>query len=403
MKNSSARQLVLEADDVRRVVTSLFNTEFSSPLWHTNDKPRVDAAVAALQENDRQRLVDRCLFFFDLPRNCIPMGSEHFSLDRLVESLCQHPLERFNFQTSGTTGTKKTITVALQIFASEATAVANYFVDRLRIVSVVPEHHHFGFSFSIVLPKYLNIQVLRMAPLPTNTFINSLRNGDLLMAFPRFWQALLPVVQHLNSNQLLSIDLKGLSSTSPCPSEVWDMLSQQLLCEMTEIYGSTETGAVGYRQNSRQPFNLLSHWVRIDDGKDVFLSRKRNQGEKNISEPLLDRMEWVNERQFLPLGRIDHAVQVGGVNVYPEEVAKVIATHPDVQECAVRLMRPEEGVRLKAFIVPMQSITLEECHTSFGEPFRRWLQQQFSAPSCPKAFSFGQDLPRNDMGKLSDW
>ena len=403
MKKPSECPLFLEKEDLSRVVTSLFNAEFSSSLWHTDNKQKIAAAVSGVAKADWQRFVNKCLFFFDLEKDAPLAGHDSPTLDAVTEALCLRPLERLNFQTSGSTGAKKTIPFHLRAFASEAIAVAPLFSGLKRIVSVVPEHHLFGFSFSVILPKYLAIPVLRMAPLPTRAFVDSLRDGDLVVAFPRFWQALLSVVPHLHPEERRHVRIQGVSSTAPCPPGVWDGLLEHFLCAMTEIYGATETGAVGYRPSHNAPFTLLPLWERLDTEGKISLARRDEDGTEDLPQPVMDTLEWVEERQFFPLGRIDHAVQVGGVNVYPNEIAATIASHPDVKECAVRLMRPEEGVRLKAFIVPAEGITLSDCPVRFGASFRRWLRQQFSAPSCPKAFTFGQELPCNDMGKRADW
>ena len=62
-------------------------------------------------------------------------------------------------------------------------------------------------------------------------------------------------------------------------------------------------------------------------------------------------------------------------------------------------MRPEEGTRLKAFIVPFREENTQELKRSL----RRRLKQMLSAEECPVSFSFGPSLPRNSMGKLADW
>lgn len=99
-------------------------------------------------------------------------------------------------------------------------------------------------------------------------------------------------------------------------------------------------------------------------------------------------------------GRRDEAVQVGGVNVYPERVAETIRSHPEVADCAVRPMRPGEGRRMKALIV------LEEAARDQPDSRRRleyWLRQTFSAPERPSSLTFGEAVPRNGQGKTTDW
>ena len=62
-------------------------------------------------------------------------------------------------------------------------------------------------------------------------------------------------------------------------------------------------------------------------------------------------------------------------------------------------MRPEEGSRLKAFVVPSTGADPQVLRSELG----RWTESRLTAPERPKAFAMGYQLPRNAMGKLSDW
>ncbi len=112
-----------------------------------------------------------------------------------------------------------------------------------------------------------------------------------------------------------------------------------------------------------------------------------------------DRVEWLTATSFRIGGRLDTAVQVGGINVFPERVRQVILAHPDVREAAVRPMAAHEGQRLKAFIVPAPGAEL----SALREDIARWLGSRLSAPEQPKAFNFGTSLPVNETGKACDW
>jgi acyl-coenzyme A synthetase/AMP-(fatty) acid ligase len=92
-------------------------------------------------------------------------------------------------------------------------------------------------------------------------------------------------------------------------------------------------------------------------------------------------------------------VQVGGTNVFPAHVADVLALHPQVREAAVRLMRPDEGNRLKAFIVARPGADVDALRT--GLP--AWAAQRLTAPERPAAWTFGPRLPRQASGKPADW
>jgi acyl-coenzyme A synthetase/AMP-(fatty) acid ligase len=115
---------------------------------------------------------------------------------------------------------------------------------------------------------------------------------------------------------------------------------------------------------------------------------------------LPDEVEWCDSRSFRPLRRRDQAVQVAGINVYPQYVASRLKEHPGVADCSVRLMRPEEGVRLKAFVVPADMcLSTAALRTELSN----WCRQHLKNVEQPRTFTFGERLPTQGMGKLADW
>jgi len=92
-------------------------------------------------------------------------------------------------------------------------------------------------------------------------------------------------------------------------------------------------------------------------------------------------------------------VQVAGVNVYPEHVTSVLEGHEGVRLCLVRLMRPDEGYRLKAFIVPKPGWNKQALRASLA----RFARKRLNAVERPARYAFGEDIPRSPMGKPTDW
>lgn len=340
---------------------------------------------------------------------CVPHSVPHPSS---VNILAEHIDQQWHdygymvcFHSSGTTGTPVAHRYSMAILLEEAQALAPLFTDCQRIVSVMPSHHIFGFVFSIILPKVLDVPVLRLPPLPTVSFFANLRPADMVLAFPFFWQSLLILLQQPHSDLYLPAQVSGISSTAPCPPEVIEGLSclSRPLAHITEIYGSTETSGIGYRRNPHHPYTLLSVWRRLTQGKETVIQRVLPAGMEFPPQPMPDEMLWVDSTHFFPQKRKDYAVQVGGINVYPQQIAACIETHPAVQQCAVRLMQPEEGARLKAFIVPDPILSQKEIKRIFGLSFRQWLAARLETAARPKSITLGSQLPRNSMGKLADW
>ena len=116
---------------------------------------------------------------------------------------------------------------------------------------------------------------------------------------------------------------------------------------MRELYGSTETGLIGWRDAPGEDFVLFDHWKR-DNGKLVRISADH----KEHALQAMDFLGWSGDRTFRLSGRRDGAVQIGAVNVIPDDVAQRLGQHPLISECMVRVGRRDDGVdRLIAHIV----------------------------------------------------
>lgn len=288
------------------------------------------------------------------------------------------------FRTSGSTGEPKASRHSRAMLAQEAAETAGLFPNIKRVLVTVPLMHSYGFIFGVMLPGLLNIPALDLPPLPT-VVMDRLRPGDLLVSFPLLLGRLAGAAP---------AQTRVLSATAPLPEKLFDDLRAMGFGHITEIYGASETGAMAVRSEAGT-FELLSHWQRLDDET---LAR-RQPGRPALPCPLPDHVQWLAERRFKPVGRRDLAVQVGGVNVYPGRVAGLIKEHPLVRDCVVRLMRPEEGARLKAFVVSVADADEKE--------LRRALQQlvraRLSPPERPGRFTFGPEPPLSPAGKISDW
>jgi 4-coumarate--CoA ligase (photoactive yellow protein activation family) len=311
-------------------------------------------------------------------------------LDRAGEAL--RAAGRVTFATSGSTGAPKRCAHALPDLLEEVEALAALLPGRGRVVSTVPAHHIYGFLFTALLPDRLGAPV---APAGT-----SLESGDLVVSFPERWLFLERSVERFPP------DVTGTTSTAPCPAWLPEALAARGLAGLLEIYGSSETAGIGTRRWPDPAYTLLPHWrfAGPASGPDPDLDQSprplelvRRSGARATT---MDGLVPEGERRFTLGGRVDGAVQVGGVNVQPAAVGARLRDHPGVRDAAVRLMRPEEGSRLKAFVVPSDpAADREALRAALGA----WIDAHLAAAERPRALSFGAELPRNPMGKPADW
>ncbi|QZH66122.1 acyl-CoA ligase FadD12 [Mycolicibacterium farcinogenes] len=93
------------------------------------------------------------------------------------------------------------------------------------------------------------------------------------------------------------------------------------------------------------------------------------------------------------VGRDDEMIVSGGENVYPIEVEKVIAGHPDVAEAAVLGVEdPQYGQRLAAFVVLAGTIT--------ADGLKAYVRENLANYKVPRDITVLDELPRNSTGKI---
>jgi 4-coumarate--CoA ligase (photoactive yellow protein activation family) len=290
------------------------------------------------------------------------------------------------FRTSGSSGAPKRCAHALARLWREVDELARLLPGRRRVLSAVPAHHIYGFLFTVLLPQRGDapLPVLDLRGSSPAVLAAQLAPGDLVVAHPDFWNQVAALAPGFPD------DVAGVSSGAPCADATARTLASSGL-RLLQVYGSSETAGVGWREEAGAPYRLFPYWRR--GAQDNTIEREEAR------VPLQDRLEWIDEERFVPNGRIDQAVQVGATNVYPAYVAEVLALHPGVRACVVRPMRPDEGRRLKAFVVAAQG----SAPATLREELGAWIAARLTPPERPAAFSFGPALPRGPGGKPADW
>lgn len=301
--------------------------------------------------------------------------------------------KNITFATSGSTGTPKQCLQQWNALVNEAIFFAERFgpgseQPTQRILALSPCHHIYGFIFGTLLPAQLNVPVVRGPKALAIIQQQRLQAGDLVIGFPFIWRQL--------SRQGVDFPtgITGISSTGPCDASIIRELQIQGLDHMVEVYGSSETAGIGFRSDPDEAFHLLPRWQRSNTVDTL------TELTTGTSFVLGDHLQWQNQTHFRPAGRCDEAVQVGGLNVFPARIAEQLQSLPEVADAAVRLMSAVEGERLKSFIVPALGFTDSD---ALELRLQAWCTQNLKAAERPKAFTFGAAMPRNAMGKLTDW
>lgn len=105
-----------------------------------------------------------------------------------------------------------------------------------------------------------------------------------------------------------------------------------------------------------------------------------------------------NGRLFV-VGRDDEMIVSGGENVYPIEVEKTLASHPEVAEAAVIGVDDEQyGQRLAAFVVLEPDADLDE--NAAPETLKQHVRDNLANYKVPREIAVLDELPRGSTGKI---
>ena len=171
-------------------------------------------------------------------------------------------------------------------------------------------------------------------------------------------------------------DLRAAPDTAGKPAEGTDI--RILDAEFGEL-PTGETGTI-YVRNSTQ-FDGYTSGATKDFHEDYMSSGDVGH---------LD----ANGRLFV-VGRDDEMIVSGGENVYPIEVEKTLATHPDVTEAAVLGVVDEQyGQRLAAFVV------LGEGAAATPDALKAHVKQNLANYKVPRSITVLEGLPRGSTGKI---
>jgi acyl-CoA synthetase (AMP-forming)/AMP-acid ligase II len=99
------------------------------------------------------------------------------------------------------------------------------------------------------------------------------------------------------------------------------------------------------------------------------------------------------------VGRDDEMIVSGGENVYPIEVEKTLAAHPDVAEASVIGVDDEQyGQRLAAFVVLESGAALDA--GTAPEALKQHVRENLANYKIPREIAVLDELPRSSTGKI---
>lgn len=313
---------------IQRILQDLIRSVQSHPLQSQNLSANADADLGddtGLNSMQIMELAAKANTFFQLMAEEKPpylLGDTNLSswIEKIY-SVSYTSRSAIGFTSSGTGGQVRTHVQPIAVLMEEIFFLQTCFAVPDKIISLVPSYHIYGFLFTVLLPLQWQIPCLAWEADTTG----QLTPQSLLIGTPTHWQYL------YDSYQTKNISINGVSSGAPLDPILYKKLLEKGW-HITDVYGSTETGGIGLRRQPDQPFELFPYWQWGTDATGNICLQHAKQGPQI---QMMDRIILSGKRDFQLLGRKDGAVQIGGVNVYPDEIASTIQGIKGVKHCSI--------------------------------------------------------------------
>lgn len=332
--------------------------------------------------------------------------------DRSLLSLLAEPLPAADLDphtcsirlcTSGSSGEPKRIDKQLSQLANEVSALQALWGASLGdawIIGSVATQHIYGLLFRVLWPLCAGRGFeRRQLPFPEDLQRASREHADFA------WVASPALLKRMGDNldwPALSHVRRVFTSGGALPAEAGQRLQQLLGQWPTEIFGSSETGGIAWRQGDTlwQPF------------AEVQLSQDAH-GALRIASPYLpvghveqtaDAVEFSTDGRLRLLGRLDRIVKLEEKRVSLPLLEQALCSHAWVSEARLGML--EQG---RAYLGALLVLSASGRHAlrnqgrrALIEGLRRHLADHCEAVALPRRWRLLRQLPLTSQGKLPE-
>jgi len=389
LQGRGVKRLALYLDDAAELAIALL------AAW------RAGIAVllpADAQPQTRQRMTTQCDLWLDnlddlLSPESAALPAAPLDLDQCRLTLC----------TSGSSGEAKLIDKSLRQLANEVTALEQLWGEQLgqaTILGSVATQHIYGLLFRVLWPLCADRAFQRRAqPFPEDLQRESLASGSDFA-----WVASPALLKRMGDNlnwPALRAVRQVFSSGGALPAETAAELHSLLGQWPTEIYGSSETGGIAWRQGGE----LWTPFAGIDLGQN-------GEGALHLSSPYLpaghreqtaDAVELQADGRFALRGRLDRIIKLEEKRISLPMLEQALSSHEWLSDA--RLGVVQEGRAYLGALVALSPAGLHALRNqgrkTVTETLRRHLASHCEAIALPRRWRLLAQLPYNNQGKLA--
>lgn len=307
--------------------------------------------------------------------------------------------------TSGSTGEPKAVFKTLQQFEIEIQVLERVWgadLGSVPVVSTAPHHHFYGLLFRLLWPLASGRLFDTVTCAEPETLTQRLRffGCSALVSSP----AQLSRLPDLMDPAVLAPTLRRVfSSGGPLSADAARALAKSWGRPPTEVFGSTETGGIAWRERREDDSWTTFPDVDVSAGSDSAL---------NLRSPLLhgdsvyvmeDAIEPIPGGRFRLLGRLDRVVKIEEKRVSLPEVEGCLQAHDWVKDAACVALSGRRQILGAVVVLSISGRAGWEAHGAAfaARQLRQHLALHFDPVVLPRRWRFVDGLPLNERGKLT--
>jgi long-chain acyl-CoA synthetase len=295
------------------------------------------------------------------------------------------------------------------------------------MVAPLPLYHIY--SFTVHLMAFFRLgehSVLIANPRDTETFIKAIKPFKMtgIMGLNTLFVSLMesPNFEQLDFSEMV-FTLSGGTALLDDTAKRWKQITG---IGISEAYGLTECspavcmnpfnglerlGSVGQAVpgTSLKCINAIGDEVAIGERGELCVKGPQVMKgywnrPKATRESFTSGGEWlltgdiaiIDEEGYVSIvDRVKDMIIVSGFNVFPNEIEGIVATHPNVLNCAaIGVPDPKQGEVIKLYVVPQDNVTLT------GDDIKTFCKGKLTNYKIPRLFEFRKELPMSPVGKI---
>lgn len=304
--------------------------------------------------------------------------------------------------TSGSSGTPVAIYKTFAQINAELSILDSHWGENLKqtvVASTVSHHHMYGLPFHLFWPLVAGRAFISK----TLTYLEQLlviKNKEItLITSPTHLEHIPNTPDWMPCRQSIRAIFSAGASLSAFAAK--DCLVKTAVI-VTEIYGSTETGAVAYRQLTESP-----HWQPL---KGVLV--KEREGKLAINSPAAVVGSWYvtedlckieADHRFSLLGRADKIIKVGGKRISITAIESRLSTHAWVNKVHIVLLEKRKN-RVGAVIQLTDegnAKLVDQGKLAISRELNGLLNEHVEKIAWPRYWRFVSQMPVNQQGKTT--